>query len=133
MTHVLPWFFAAVIITVLLVLLSQLKRSGPKKEPTEDWSSDLILDRGQKRLYEEMQEYLCDELGSEDDWRAFKFLRSAPKGTLSAGPEVTALLAKEFQIDRGEAARRLTRILEAVRTVKKRAAAARTDGAGRGT
>lgn len=133
MTHILPWLFSAVFITVLLVLLSRVKSSGPKKGSQEDWSSDLILDRGQKKLYEEMQAYFCDEQGSEEDWRAFKFLRSSPKGTLSTGPEVTALLAKEFKIDMEEAGRRLTRILKAVRTVKKRAAAARKGGAHRGT
>lgn len=115
----ISFFFAAAVILPAFLILRKKKPQAPP-DPTQEYGSDMIVDRGRKQLYQGVKQVLLEEQCSREDWSTFRFLHVLPTGTSSVGPEVKELIMKEFKIDEAEASGRLRRVLRAVETVKHR-------------
>ncbi len=105
----------------VLVAFRVLRKKGDDSPAGSggSYSSDMIVDAGQKRLHVAMKRYLLDEIGAVDDWHAFELLQGLREGAKIPRPELVKMLATGLKIDMAEADARLNRVLAAVQKVKK--------------
>lgn len=121
----LPVLLSVALVALIVFIIFRKKASDESVGPQTDSDSDMILDRGQQRLHMAMKKYLLEEMQSEDEWRAFDFLRGLLEGSKLERAELVDALAAEFDITEREASQRLTRVEKAVQEVRKKAKAAR--------
>ncbi len=80
MPGLLAWVSLGAFIALAIFLSFRKKAAKPQERKHEEWSSDLILDLGQKRFHDAMKEHLLKERNSESDWQTFQYIHVLPGG-----------------------------------------------------